>query len=592
MRRIFSGISTNGNETNKEQYTDQNSAPQGNSTIVRPNMSLNTSAINAATNLSTLNMSNLSNMSTTFTNRNPNDTLAEFFKRKGDQPLTEIEVEGVMSLINKTQTGSQSMFPNRTTFIYPQSGKTSANNSTFLHGYNQTVIGAENGQKTILRPNNLKEPVRIETPSYKPKIKTIRRPHLQRIVRYGRPRQTGLSIKKNFRSPLEAYREQLKEKKEAERKIEEQRMAEKRKAEQKRLQQAHRKRQKTYSGGVIDLTHLGESDDEEKGNHTDLPHKAGPTLNQSKHAFDVEIENVDGNKSSHETKKPMSKTAAHLLSIIEGNSPAVKKVPNGDAKENGATKPKEASEKVVKKAHDIETVKDERLEKLEKKEEEQPTQDVLTDFNINKPMKLTPQTEKPKLSTSEFKKPKEDESHKDAQKFGGFHFDSSGSFSKKLINDLKHDLKEAKKSPNGSSEKKQSPVKVLSDAMENGKEPAVTFAQTQSSNLNFNPVKPMPITEKAPLQIDKFSFPDVSSSNNYLLHVLESHKPFTSSQVADTHFEFSKPDEEMPDFVSEDIPQKTVVENFVFPTVNEADPSLLSQIDDNTVHQYDCEFIF
>ena len=602
MRRIFSGVSKAADETRKNQHTRPAGIPQANTSIVRPNMSFNASALNAASNLSTLDMSNLSNASTTFTNRNPNDTLAEFFKRKGDQPLTEIEVEGVMSLINKTQRGSQSMFPNRTTFIYPQSGRTSANNSTLLHGYNQTVIGAENGNKTILRPSNLKEPVRIHTPSYKSKIQTIRRPHLQRIVRYGRPHNSGLSTGKRFRSPLEEYREQLKEKKELERKI-----AERKKIEQHKLEQektGHKnKKQKKYNGGVIDLTHIGEESDGEEEVHTELPHKVAPTLKQEEPAFDIDIEMTDETKPDQKVKQPMSKTAAHLLSIIEGKPKTVKKEPKAVEKDKITPKPKASPEKVVKKAPFIDLSKDQRLEILEKKEqpapkkEEKQKQAVLTGFTIHKPAKVARDIEKPKISIPEFKKPQKINGVDtgEGKKFDGFHFDSNGSFSKKLISNLKQDLKEAKRSANGNGEEKKSFSSASFDFKEPEKEQHVSFAPNKHNmhnKFNFGGIKTVPSDLNVQEKIDSFSFPDVSSSNSHLLHALESQETSELPSVGKTKKKFVSNVHETMESIPEKIPKRKEVEGFVFPTVSKGNASLLSQIDEKTVHLYDSEFIF
>ncbi|VEU23200.1 DEKNAAC104308 [Brettanomyces naardenensis] len=223
-------------------------------------------------------------MTTTYMNRNPNDTLAEFFKRKGDEPLSEIEVEGVMSLINKTQQLSQQqIFPNRTMTARPE--PTSNNNSTLIHGY--TTIG---GNSTILRPSNLKTPVKIHTPSYKPKTRIIRRPHRQsRIVQYGNQRPS----KAKMMSPLDAFREEKRKKGEV-------------------------KRRKGYTGGIIDLSHLGDSDGEdgkEEEEEKNLKHK--PVT------LEIEIED----RSKVKLEKPISKTASRVLSILRGEK--VEKVEKG-----------------------------------------------------------------------------------------------------------------------------------------------------------------------------------------------------------------------------------------------------------------------
>ncbi|QPG77135.1 hypothetical protein FOA43_004539 [Brettanomyces nanus] len=232
--------------------------------IVRPSKSFANTSINAASNLSAVDFTSLSNVNTTYNNRNPNDTLAEFFKRKGDAPLSEIEVEGVMSLINKSQQISQGqIFPNRTTVGIPAGNMstnatmTTQNNSSLIHGFNNT---------TILRPSHVKTPVSIHTPSYKPKTRVIRRPHSQtRIVNYSGHR-------KRLTSPLLM----------------------------KQQQQKPPSKRRIVNGGVIDLTDLGDEDD--------LTHK--PTNG----FVEIKVER----KSERTSQKELSKTASKVLAILRG----------------------------------------------------------------------------------------------------------------------------------------------------------------------------------------------------------------------------------------------------------------------------------
>lgn len=124
----------------------------------------------AAANLSTLDPTNLSNVST-ISRRNPNDTLAEFFTRKGNQPLSEVEVEGVLSLINRTaQPSDTEMFPNRTMAFADGTTAYSATsrNTSVIHGYNSTI-----GESAVLRPSGVN--VKVRNVSYRPRSRIIRR---------------------------------------------------------------------------------------------------------------------------------------------------------------------------------------------------------------------------------------------------------------------------------------------------------------------------------------------------------------------------------------------------------------------------------
>ena len=126
--------------------------------------------------VSNIDLSLNSNMS--FISKNPNDTLSEFFNRKGDQPLNDIEVEGVLSLIKKSQT-LNSRAPSRNTSMMSRNGDHS---NMFLNSYmeysrsrlNPGASFNEMNNTTILRQasKDLKQPVRIKTPTFKSKSRT------------------------------------------------------------------------------------------------------------------------------------------------------------------------------------------------------------------------------------------------------------------------------------------------------------------------------------------------------------------------------------------------------------------------------------
>lgn len=120
-------------------------------------------------NVSAIDLSVNSNLS--FISKNPNDTLSEFFNKKGDSPLNDIEIEGVMSLIRKSQSRA------------PSRNNSGLFNATLHHNHNRSMLlnshmdSKLNGlssfnndvhNTTILRAssNNLKVPVKISTPTF------------------------------------------------------------------------------------------------------------------------------------------------------------------------------------------------------------------------------------------------------------------------------------------------------------------------------------------------------------------------------------------------------------------------------------------
>lgn len=72
------------------------------------------------------------------TSRNPNDTLADFFLRKGDTPLNDIEIEGVMSLIKKAHSGNTANNSRNTSVLFNQS------RSGFFGGNTSRVVSSKN----------------------------------------------------------------------------------------------------------------------------------------------------------------------------------------------------------------------------------------------------------------------------------------------------------------------------------------------------------------------------------------------------------------------------------------------------------------
>ncbi|KAG7802563.1 hypothetical protein KL944_002210 [Ogataea haglerorum] len=112
------------------------------------------------------NLSNVSNLSV-LSDANPNRTLSEFFKSKGDAPLNDIEVAGVLSLINKVHQQNQSQL------------------ETFRHSQNESQFLSSSGLKpnessffsnpTVLRPASVKPTAKVDVPTYTPREDKITR---------------------------------------------------------------------------------------------------------------------------------------------------------------------------------------------------------------------------------------------------------------------------------------------------------------------------------------------------------------------------------------------------------------------------------
>jgi nucleoporin NUP60 len=118
-------------------------------------------------NVSTIDLSVHSNLS--FASKNPNDTLSEFFNRKGNTPLNDVEIEGVMSLIRKAQTSRVS---SRNNSIMINNNRNN-NNSYLLNSHMDSKLGGlssfnDINNTTILRSasSNLPQPVKIKTPTF------------------------------------------------------------------------------------------------------------------------------------------------------------------------------------------------------------------------------------------------------------------------------------------------------------------------------------------------------------------------------------------------------------------------------------------
>lgn len=229
--------------------------------------------LNDNINISAIDLSvNTSNLS--FLSKNPNDTLSEFFNKKGDTPLNDIEIEGVLSLIKKSQSRNNSRLPSRnsSTIINHNSlfNNNLNNNSRFqsnLSSFN------EGNSTTILRKssNNLKDPVRISTPTYVSKAnksfnvpnsnKSFNRSNLsgirkKRIVDYSSLKNSNVKRV----SPLSAYIERRKREELNKNEIS---LTVKEDSE-KNMDKPVSKNCKDYTGGIIDLSNLTDSDEDKE----------------------------------------------------------------------------------------------------------------------------------------------------------------------------------------------------------------------------------------------------------------------------------------------------------------------------------------
>lgn len=459
-------------------------------------------------------------MTTTYINKNPNDTLAEFFKRKGDQPLNDIEVEGVLSLINKTQTpDGRPMFPNRTTIGYSRTAETSRNTS-LIHGCDTTVGASNTPNSTILRPSNLRSSVRISTPMYRAHPKRHRYGRIGRMNGY----RNSTSKMSKMESPLERYRQKkAREAKKAKK-------AEEKAKEAKKSIQVHKKR-KVINHGVIDLTHI--CSDTEEDDNGELAHK------KSEDTIEVHLPT--------QKVKPLSETAQKVLSILqETDNPSVKSIPAA-AKNEKPKRKKEGKQQQftfggltgLKKQQD--NISD--IHKTASKEHttisSAPKKNVAPNFTFVP--KASAQTSP--LKPSSVTIPPANFSLKENST-------KTSPVSASLLSSFG---KVPSKSPI------TSPTKFSIQA------PATKEPQFKSL---FEPTKSHanePSASNIEI-IDKFVFPDVTSSNRTLVEILKG-----SNETAQ---------------------KAEVVDRFTFPQVPLGNSALLSEINDRDVHLYDDRFKF
>lgn len=291
-------------------------------------------------NVSAIDLSINSNLS--FTSKNPNDTLSEFFNKKGDTPLNDIEIEGVMSLIRKSQN---SRAPSRNTSAFiTNNNNNNHHHSMFLNSNLDSKLNNgltsfnDMNNTTILRPasKNMKIPVRINTPTFKSKKPLISNDNntslnntsvnnstimnkssfinnsnisksfinkngirKRRIVDYS-TLQSPYKLR-NSSSSLTAFLEKKKL-------LEKQANEEKKKSLLAIPKSDSKQKDKVYNGGIIDLSTLDDEEEEEEDN------------NKNKNKNTKQESNTEKKKTLQNSKtENISKTASKLLEILESN---------------------------------------------------------------------------------------------------------------------------------------------------------------------------------------------------------------------------------------------------------------------------------
>lgn len=134
----------------------------------------------------------MSSRSPTSSNNSPNQRLADFFKKKGDTQLSEMEVEGVMSLINQAKSQDESLIDlnnlQSPTFQSPAENAAPKKNESAHEG---SVSLSSIGLRTPVRmspASNDSSPV--STPRYSPFYSTTKRPSFPSASKSAKSRKT------------------------------------------------------------------------------------------------------------------------------------------------------------------------------------------------------------------------------------------------------------------------------------------------------------------------------------------------------------------------------------------------------------------
>jgi nucleoporin NUP60 len=137
--------------------------------------------------------SRMSSRSPNSSGNSPNQRLAEFFKKKGDNQLSEMEVEGVMSLINQAKSQNESLldFNNLQTPTF----QSPADNSMQRKNENSHEGRVSLGSIGLHTPVRMKSPASndsspVSTPKYSPFYSTNKRPSLPSASNSAKTRKT------------------------------------------------------------------------------------------------------------------------------------------------------------------------------------------------------------------------------------------------------------------------------------------------------------------------------------------------------------------------------------------------------------------
>ncbi|GME79082.1 unnamed protein product [Ambrosiozyma monospora] len=301
IRRLFSSTVPTSSPV---KTNNTNSSANSNTVKANANKTIDYSSFATFSNISAQN------------NANPNETLTEFFKSKGDEPLTDMEVEGVLSLINKAHAQNNSML-DASSKSFAGTGKTggfnaprfntTTTNATIgditsgLNTSNNSMLA--NNTTTVLRPRNLKTPVKVDTPTYTPKINTVkrRRQNINNISALGNhiPQSTRRRIvtfsslpspfRNRISSPLQAY---IKSKEQEKKRVAENRNIALLVSKEQQKSEDTGLTSREYTGGAIDLSVL----DNDGNGDTSI----------------VSNGTLSGNNGQ------LSKTASRVLSMLNG----------------------------------------------------------------------------------------------------------------------------------------------------------------------------------------------------------------------------------------------------------------------------------
>lgn len=340
-------------------------------------------------NVSTIDLSVHSNLS--FTSKNPNDTLSEFFNQKGNQPLNDIEIEGVMSLIKKSQSQNSRLPSRNNSFLL------NPNMDSKLHGFSSFN---DLNNTTILRSasNNLPKPVKIKTPTFVSRSNTtdvynssrlnnttfnnsivntsksfvnasgIRK---KRIVNYS-TLESPYKLKNH--SPLTAYLEKKKM-------LEREPVLTTKPIESRNTKKPDR----IYNGGIIDLSKMEEDDDEK----------------EKEKEKEKKEEQEEGEKEKEvPVKKTLSKTASKVLDILNFEESVNKsKKEKNDIQEN-----KKDNDIITIDDGDLKEVKETKKQILENKSKPVFEPTIVPKFRFNTKLQETNESLAPIVAEQSFKR--------------------------------------------------------------------------------------------------------------------------------------------------------------------------------------------